>query len=268
MTRGRKSDPVPVVDKPSTKAPSALTAYFQATERPFSSLVFLLPLVVLYEVGTRLFAYDPLLDAEQRIIAFNLIQRFLYFFGASGRFLPALTVVAILLAWHIANRDPWSVRPVHLLGMAAESVVLSIPLFLLAIACSQYLPLGASPTRLYADSSGVDSLFLRLTKSIGAGVYEELMFRLIAFSVLSLVLVDGLKIRKGWAFLVILVTTSISFSAYHYLGWERFEVPVFVFRTVAGLFFGIVFLCRGFGVTAGAHAVYDIFHTLIREFWH
>jgi hypothetical protein len=264
VSRGKRSGKGAEETAPASKAPSALTLYFQSTERPFASLVFLLPMVVLYEVGTRLFAYDPLLDAEQRIIAFNLIQRFLYFFGASGRFLPALTVVAILLAWHIANKDAWKVRPLHLLGMAFESVILSIPLFLLALALSQYLPLRAS---LYATDTGVDSLLLRLTKSIGAGVYEELVFRLIAFTVLSLVLVDVLKIRKGWAFLVILATTSVSFSAYHYLGWEKYETQVFVFRTVAGLFFGIVFLCRGFGVTAGAHAVYDIFQTLIREFW-
>jgi hypothetical protein len=64
------------------------------------------------------------------------------------------------------------------------------------------------------------------------------------------------------------VVSAISFSLYHYqlplftfsglTGSEPFEWQSFIFRTLAGIYFGMIFLIRGFGLTAGAHASYDI----------
>ena len=45
---------------------------------------------------------------------------------------------------------------------------------------------------------------------------------------------------------------------YHYLGPETFTWKTCLFRTLAGIYFGGIFICRGFGVTAGCHAIYDI----------
>jgi hypothetical protein len=59
--------------------------------------------------------------------------------------------------------------------------------------------------------------------------------------------------------------SAVAFSAYHYLGAEQFDLPTFAFRTVAGVYFGGMFLARGFGVTAGSHAAYDVLVTLLRE---
>src|SRR3954468_15130471 len=93
------------------------SSYFRRSELPLTSLAFLLPLMVLYEVGTRAFAFDPVHQTEQRIIAFNLMQRFFLLFGATGRFMPALAVSAVLVAWHVARRDKWKVRPAPVAGM-------------------------------------------------------------------------------------------------------------------------------------------------------
>jgi hypothetical protein len=89
-------------------------------------------------------------------------------------------------------------------------------------------------------------------------VYEELLFRLIAFTVMSFVFTDLLEIRKARAALLMVATSAILFSCYHYLGSEPFRFWTFAFRTLAGVYFGAVFLCRGFGVTAGAHVAYDV----------
>src|SRR2546430_621532 len=79
--------------------------YLRRSELPLASLVFLLPFIVLYELGTRQFAYDPAHQTEQRIIAFNLMQQFFHWFGATGRYMPALAVVGILMGCHIARND-------------------------------------------------------------------------------------------------------------------------------------------------------------------
>src|SRR4051812_15278384 len=115
------------------------SSYFRRSELPLTSLAFLLPLMVLYEVGTRAFAFDPVHQTEQRIIAFNLMQRFFLLFGATGRFMPALAVSAVLVAWHVARRDKWKVRPAHVAGMGMESLVLAIPLIIVARVAERYL---------------------------------------------------------------------------------------------------------------------------------
>src|SRR5688500_18109334 len=124
------------------------TSYLRRYELPLASLVFLLPFIVLYEIGTRQFAYDPALHVEQRIIAFNLMQQFFDFFGATGRWMPPAAVVVILLSVHIARNDPWKVTPGTLAGMAIEGAAWGLPLLvfgvLLAGWLAQYLPLIAT----------------------------------------------------------------------------------------------------------------------------
>ncbi|HSV16001.1 MAG TPA: CPBP family intramembrane glutamic endopeptidase [Tepidisphaeraceae bacterium] len=229
----------------STSAPNG---YFEQSALPLASLVFLAPLIVLYELGTRWYASDPVSHVEQRIIAFSLMQQFFSLFGATGKYLPAAAVVAILLAWHIARNDAWTTHIGHLVGMFFESAVYAIPLRALAMAFAHYLPLYSPPDKSRA----------LLVLSVGAGIYEEMVFRLIAFTVMSVLFIDVLKMEKIRAFLLMVLVSSLAFSAYHYLGSEAFEWRSFAFRTLAGIYFGIIFVWRGFGITAGAHAFYDI----------
>jgi membrane protease YdiL (CAAX protease family) len=229
--------------------------YLRRSELPFASLVFLLPLIVLYEVGTRQFATDAWAQTEQRIIAFKLMQDFFRLFGASGRYLPALAVVGILLACHIARNDPWRVHPATLVGMAFEGTLWAFPLLAGGIVALHYL--AAGPT-VAANWKAL------LVLSIGAGIYEELVFRLAAFTLLSFVLIDVLDLRKPLAYLLMLSVAALSFSLYHYLGSEGFEPQTFAFRTLAGLYFGLIFLYRGFGITAYSHAAYDVCVVLLK----
>ena len=222
-------------------------SYFARAELPFASLVLLLPLLALYEIGTRRFASDPFAGTEHRIIAFQLMQQFFHLFGATGRYLPALAIVGILMAWHIARNDPWKVKPGTLAGMTIEGCFLGLPLLAVGILGLRYLSAAQS-----ADWRTM------IVLSIGAGVYEELVFRLIAFTLLHLILVDLLGVPKLWANVTTVLAASVLFSIYHYWGYESPGWYTFAFRTFAGAYFGIVFLFRGFGITACSHASYDV----------
>src|SRR5450432_3823081 len=129
------------VDAPPRPAARQVKGYFQRSELPLASLAFVLPLIVLYELGTWYFASDALHHNEQRIIAFNLMQQFFHLFGVSGRYFPAMAVVGILLSWHIARGDGWQVDLRHILGMYVESFLLAVPLIVLGFAAARYLPL-------------------------------------------------------------------------------------------------------------------------------
>jgi membrane protease YdiL (CAAX protease family) len=218
--------------------------YFQRSETPLTNLMFLLPLLAAYELGTRQFVLNP-------IVAFSMMQRFFALFGATGKYLPAMAVVGILIAWHLARRDPWRVQWGDLWKMGLESILLGLPLLLLWLGAGPYLarlPLYPGPVILSGWA----------VPCIGAGIYEELIFRLIVLNVLSFLLVDLLQLQKTWASAGIILLSAVLFAAYHYLGSERFTPVTFVFRTIAGLYFAAIFLCRGFGITCGCHASYDM----------
>jgi membrane protease YdiL (CAAX protease family) len=56
------------------------------------------------------------------------------------------------------------------------------------------------------------------------------------------------------------LATSVLFSAAHYVGPFAYDFDwfTFIFRTLAGIFFSLLFVYRGFGIAAGAHAGYDV----------
>lgn len=253
MTRAVASPRSAPAARPAKAERQTPEGYFQRAETPLSSLVFLLPLIVLYELGTRYISLTTH-QGEQRIIAFNLLQDFFTFFGANGKYLPAMAVVGILLAWHIARNDPWEIQISTVAGMLLESFVLAFPLILMGFVAARYWSLSA--VRIAPSSL--------IILSIGAGIYEELVFRLIALTLLHLILIDVLKLHKGFSYLMMVLVSSVLFAGYHYLGAEHFVWQTFVFRTGAGLYFGAIFVFRGFGITAGTHAAYDVLIVLLR----
>jgi hypothetical protein len=230
---------------PAETIAAGIGNYFQRSELPWHSLLFVLPMIVLYELGTRQFASYPY---ETRIKAFTLMQDFFHLFGATGKYLPAMTVVGVLLAWHIARKDSWGISVGTLTGMAIESIALAAPLVLIGYLFRFYIPLMTA-SQWRAD----------VVMSLGAGIYEELVFRLACFTVLQIVFIDFFGVSKRGGMLAVVLVSAVLFSYYHYLVPEAFQWRTFAFRTVAGIYFGATFLCRGFGITAGSHAAYDVF---------
>jgi membrane protease YdiL (CAAX protease family) len=95
--------------------------------------------------------------------------------------------------------------------------------------------------------------------SVGAGIYEEVLFRLVLFTGLAWLL---RRFGAGplAATLFAAMISAVLFAVAHHLGpyGESFDNYVFVFRTVAGLYFTVLFRSRGFGVAVGAHTCYDL----------
>jgi membrane protease YdiL (CAAX protease family) len=231
--------------------------YAQASAGAWHSLLFLLPLVVIYEWGTWYYTFDPITQSEQRIVAFSMLRQSLAAAGATAGWVAPASVISILLGLTLSRREKLAPRPLVLGGMLGECVILALPLILLSYAIAR------AQLRLAGEPFGEGVVL-----SIGAGVYEELVFRLIAFTALSFVLIDFLALSVATTWGITLVTTSLAFSLYHYWGPENFAMQTFVFRTAAGLYFGALLGTRGFGITAGVHAAYDISICVIRDLPH
>src|SRR5437762_11272647 len=87
----------------SSPAPADLGSYWEYARSPLASLLFVLPFLILHEIGVRHYAVIPGAALEHRVTAFALLTQFFNYFGAYGRYLPAMAVVAILLTWHVAR---------------------------------------------------------------------------------------------------------------------------------------------------------------------
>jgi membrane protease YdiL (CAAX protease family) len=159
----------------------------------------------------------------------------------------------VLLAWQILTRAKWHADADALLGMAAESVLWTIPLVALHALTWK---LFSVPALTAGDES--THLAVEILTGIGAGVYEEFLFRLAAISLLLLVSVDVLRGAKRPMVAVAVVLTSVLFSLYHFIGPESFDGYKFVFRAAAGAYLAGLYILRGFGVAVGAHACYNV----------
>jgi hypothetical protein len=223
--------------------------YFHESELPLTSLIFLLPLIIIYELGSEYLTTSAQHGHAQQIIAFMMMQQFFRLFGVHGQHLPAVAIVTILLCVHAFRNERWHLHLGTLACMAVESILLSLPLIAIARELPRYFPL------LAAHGSRRDIMIM----SLGAGVYEEMVFRLVLFSVLSIALKDALRWNSFWVHLGVVAISALAFSGYHYLSpLETFQWRSFLFRTIAGAYFGVIFLLRGFGITAASHSYYDI----------
>ncbi len=94
---------------------------------------------------------------------------------------------------------------------------------------------------------------------VGAGIYEEVLFRLALYGLLRSVLTAA-QVSARAAVALAAVTAAALFAAAHHVGphGEPVDGFNFLFRVLAGLYFTAVFQLRGFGVAVGAHACYDV----------
>src|SRR3954462_11263960 len=151
------ANPPPGAGEASPAGELGLPGYLNRSARPLTSLVFVLPFIVIYELGTRLFLTDPV-QGTQHIVAFTMMQRFFALFGATGRHLPALAIVAILLSWHIARKDRWAISLPTLLGMAVEGIALGFPLIAFGLLLARLFPAMSTGTGETAAETVILSL--------------------------------------------------------------------------------------------------------------
>ena len=239
---------------PAVPPESGWARYFRESESAFAALLFLLPFVLAYEIGTWYVTFDPASQTEQRIVAFSMLQNSLAALGATARWVAPAAVVSVLVALSLLRREPLRARLSTQLGMTLESILLAGPLLLLSLVLAK-INLLAGPEPV---SQGV-------VLSIGAGIYEEFIFRLLGIAALHFFFVDFLGIQPTIGTVGSIIGCGVLFSLYHYWGSESFAMQTFVFRAMAGTYFGAVMLGRGFGVTVGCHMAYDIAVCWMRE---
>jgi len=248
-----------------------LTGYWQASTRPMICLVFVAPMLVAYEGGLLFW------PQAMRNGADVWLRKLLEIVGFSHYLLLPLLTCGILLAWHHLRHDAWKIRGTWLYGMLVESMVWGFLLVVVAQAHGSFLiELAATSTEPVPCAMAGDGAFMvRAMAFFGAGIYEELLFRLILLSVLAAGFCQ-VGVSRSVSCATAVALSSLVFAAAHYQldlhfgTWhlatsfgDTFQWSSFLFRCSAGLFFSIVFLWRGFGIAVGSHALYDILVSLL-----
>lgn len=95
--------------------------------------------------------------------------------------------------------------------------------------------------------------------SLGAGLYEELFFRVILVGLL-LFIFKKIFDSHITAYMIAVIIAALIFSTVHYIGefGDVFALNSFLFRFLFGLVLNVVYVKRGFGIAAWTHAIYDL----------
>jgi hypothetical protein len=149
--------------------------------------------------------------------------------------------------------------------MALESLLYAVSFGLLAGTLTGLVLHGLTPVspwaRLMVPAGMSLGLPTQLMISLGAGIYEELLFRVLLVGSLAWLGRRALGWRPSSAGIVATVLGALIFAGFHYVGpyGDQLQLPSFLYRAIAGLLFSALYLLRGFGITAWTHALYDVF---------
>ena len=248
---------------PPSTMPFSISSHWRVAREPRYSLTFALPLLVAYEVLAFALSHDEVTGVRNGA---DVLLKSL-FLGMGGR--DGLIVFGALLlgggAWLVwQDYRRWRTLDSRVFGMmAAESVVYALAFGMVTSSLTGLLLPGLG-TILSLGWVASWSLPTQLMISLGAGIYEELLFRVILVSALAWIARRGLSWNVTTSSIFAVVVGALIFSAFHYIGpyGDRLELGSFAFRAVAGVLFSGLYLLRGFGITAWTHALYDVFLAL------
>ncbi len=223
-----------------------------------TSVVLVIPLVVFYGVGV-LFSAGAINGAD------FLTQSLLMLLGTRGYliFQGLLVLGFVGLVLHLRRSQRFELN--QFFPVVFESGIYALTMGTLIIFVMVDL-LGIDP-RLAA---GVDPLegkgvFDRMVMAVGAGVYEELAFRLLLLNGLVLLCEKVLDLRPGLALALSIIGSSLLFAGAHHVGplGEPLRVGVFTYRAMAGLIFALLYQYRSFAIAVYTHAIYDVYVFLL-----
>jgi membrane protease YdiL (CAAX protease family) len=239
-------------------------SYGEASRRPLEILFFLLPFIAYYEyeLVRALRSPDGLVTNGAHLAILRLFDAF--GLDAVALSLPGFLLAGIFLVQHVLSRGPWIVDLSIVARMFAESLMLAVPLLVFAALLERLTPLAGSLERL-TPLAGIEQfsalpLGARIAVSIGAGLYEELVFRMFLIGAFTFILAELTSLRRGAAIATAVALSSIAFALYHPLAGPDGTVPAtrIVFFLGGGLYFGLLYVQRGFGIAAATHAIFDI----------
>jgi len=214
-----------------------------------SSLVLIFPLLLAYEIGV-LFA--------GRVNGADLVTRAMFTAaGSRAVYLAIYAVVAAGFLLWIRHTRRWGTLRLEIAG----PVILEAALYALTLGAFVSLVVdhlfGHLLGHLFGQLLGLGLTVPSVISALGAGVHEELVFRL---GMIAGLIWLARPIRHQIAVILAIAVSSLVFAAAHHLGahGEPWTGHAFAFRAVAGAAFGAIFWFRSLAHAVYAHVLYDV----------
>ncbi len=222
--------------------------YFVRSKNLQKSFLFILPLLVLYEIGIILYG------SEVKNAADVLVKSPLGVFGENAAliFNSLVVVFSFCSLFYIERKNRFNCR--IFLPMFLESTIYALLLgYGVMFLVYRFLPLASM-------GLGTQSLAGGIIISIGAGIYEEIFFRLLLLGGLCFAFIKVGKLSTFVGTSLGIVLSAAVFSAMHYIGAtsDSFSTHSFLFRYMAGIILAVIFALRGLGIVVYTHAIYDV----------
>ena len=225
-------------------------SYFLKSRTSFYSFLFTLPLFLLYEANIVFLSWDDILVVRNGadFLMRNILESF-DIYGLYGLGLVFFLGLLVTYIFFIKEDHQQEVKFNFLFIMLAESMLWS---FVLYFSLFKFLVLLMNPTG--------KTILQQVTLAIGAGIYEEFLFRVLLIAGLSGILGFVFMWHKTFKNIIAVVLSGGIFSAFHFMGeyGDFFSMELFLIRFFAGLILGVLYLYRGFGITAYTHSIYDL----------
>ena len=268
MSRPRGGGPParkPPPRAPARSAPRSVGGRGAAPASPYghgdlpTSLLLIFPLFLAYEVGVMFSSTVNGVDFVTRWVyagvGYDRERYLLVHLGLAVGFL------GLLLYMRRRRRFSLGVVP----PMLIESLIYALTLGSLIVFVMDRL-LGLAAAGEGTATAALDGRLDAIVVSLGAGVHEELVFRLgLMGGGAAALMLAGLS--RGTAVTLALAASAVLFSAAHHAGplGEPFDTSVFVYRALAGVAFGLIFYFRSLAHAVYAHFFYDVYVLVLRS---
>jgi len=181
-----------------------------------------------------------------------LMRQILSAFGMNGFYwIGGLFFIGFLIIYFVQKYswDEFEVYGSYLILMMAESLFWSFFLFLIM-----------SNLHLLLMISSGSIMIQQVILAVGAGIYEEILFRVILIYVITKLLGIIFQWETYIRISVAMIIAAGIFSSFHFIGdyGDYFSFNIFMIRFFAGIILGILYFARGFGITAWTHSLYDL----------
>ena len=225
-------------------------SYLLKSRTSFYSFLFTLPLFFLYEVNILFLSWDDILVVRNGadFLMRNILESF-DIYGLYGLGLVFFLGLLVAYIFFIKEDKQQEVNVNFLFIMLAESMLWSVVLYFLLF---KFMVLLMNPVG--------KTILQQVTLAIGAGIYEEFLFRVLLIAGLSGILGFVFMWDKTFKNIIAVVLSGGIFSAFHFMGeyGDFFSMELFLIRFFAGLILGVLYMYRGFGITAYTHSIYDL----------
>lgn len=233
---------------------NAVKTYFSDTKNLLYSFLISLPLFLAYEL--LILISQP---ESSQIVRISVDSWFKSVFSLFGVNTVSITLLIVaLFGMFILYKERERLRELrfkYFPVMIGESAIYAVLVtFVATFFVSAVFAISANDP--ISSLTGLQKFAL----SLGAGLYEELFFRVILVSVLVLVFQKVFN-NKNWAAITAaIILSAFLFSMVHYVGsmGDPFTLSSFTYRFVFGLILNGIYVWRGFGIAAWTHALYDL----------